>query len=67
MKLRIIGLLIWLVIVAVLGAFAYYAFGINFWAAAIIAGLALIANGLLAEWEDRRPGGFYNPHGKEKK
>jgi hypothetical protein len=61
MKQRIVGLLIWLAIVGALGAFARYALAINFWAAAIIAGVALIANGLFAEWEDHRPGGFYNP------
>jgi hypothetical protein len=65
MKRRIFGLLIWFAIVGVLGAFARYAFGINFWIAVLIAGLALIANGLFAEWEDWRPGGFYNPHSKK--
>ena len=66
MKERILGLLIWLVIVGSLGAFARYVFGINYWAAAVIAGIALIANGLFAEWEDRQPGGFYNPRSGDK-
>jgi hypothetical protein len=65
MKQRILGLLIWLVIVGAIGAFARYALGINFWVAAIVAGLALISNGLVAEWEDRQPGGFYNPRSGE--
>ena len=66
MKQRVLGLFIWLAIVAAFGAFARYAFGMNFWAAALIAALALIANGLFAKWEDRQPGGFYDPHGKGK-
>ena len=66
MKERLLGLLVGLAIVSALGAVARYAFGINFWAAALIAWLALIANGLFAEWEDRQPGGFYNPDGKGK-
>ncbi len=64
MKQRLLPLLIGLAIVGALGAIAHYAFGINFWAAALIAGLAMIANGLFAEWEDRQPGGFDNPDGK---
>jgi len=29
-------------------------FKVDFWIASLIAGLALIANGLIADWEDRR-------------
>lgn len=32
------------------------------WGAAIIVVLALVGNGLLAVWEDNRPGGFNNPN-----
>ena len=66
MKERLLPLLIGLAIVGALGAIARYAFGINFWVAALIAALAMIANGLFAQWEDRQPGGFYNPDGKGK-
>jgi hypothetical protein len=27
--------------------------------------LALVVNGWVAEWEDRRPGGFLNPNGEK--
>ena len=67
MKQRLLGLFIWIAIVAALGVFGSYALGIKFWVAAVIAGLALIANGLFAAWEDRRPGGFYDPHGSGNK
>jgi hypothetical protein len=45
--------LIWLAISFVVGAGASYFFGIHIWVAAAIAGIALMANGLLATWEDR--------------
>lgn len=53
----------WLVIVGLSAEAASYFFDVGFWTAAIIAAVALIANGLFAEWEDRQPGGFYNPKG----
>jgi hypothetical protein len=34
---------------------------ISFWGALGIALAALVINGFVAEIEDRRPGGFYNP------
>jgi hypothetical protein len=46
--------LIWLVISLLAGALGNYFFEVDFWIASLIAGLALIANGLIAEWEDRR-------------
>lgn len=45
--------LIWLAISLLAGAGAYYLFELNFWLSALIAGLALIANGVLADREDR--------------
>jgi len=36
--------------------------GISFWITVPLALLALVLNGLLAEWEDNRPGGFNNPN-----
>jgi hypothetical protein len=41
----------------VAGAVGSYLFNVNFWVASLIAGFALIANGLIAEWEDRRRDG----------
>lgn len=51
---RLFYTLIWLVISLAAGALGNYFFNVNFWVASLIAGLALIANGLIAEWEDRR-------------
>jgi hypothetical protein len=39
---------------AVAGAAGSYFFNVSFWIASLIAGVSLIANGLIAEWEDRR-------------
>jgi hypothetical protein len=54
---RILYVLVWLAISLLAGLFASYFFKIGFWIAALIAGGALIANGLIAEWEDRRRNG----------
>ena len=35
------------------GALAHYFYGLGFWSSTVIAALALLANGLLALWEDR--------------
>jgi hypothetical protein len=51
---RFVCTLIWLVISLLAGAVGDYLFKVNFWLASLIAGLALLANGLIAEWEDRR-------------
>ena len=57
--------IVWAIIVALLGTIASHFTGVHFWTAAIIAAAALVANGIFAEWEDRRPGGFYNPKDSE--
>jgi hypothetical protein len=47
---------------AVLVALAMHYFGgVNLSVALAIVAVAWVANGLFAEWEDRRPGGFLNP------
>lgn len=51
---RLVSALIWLFISLAAGALGHYFFRVNFWVASLIAGLALLANGLLADWEDRR-------------
>lgn len=51
---RALYMLTWLVISLLAGAVGHYFFKVNFWIASLIAGLALIVNGLIAEWEDRR-------------
>ncbi len=47
-------ILIWLAISLLAGVVGNYLFKVDFWLASLIAGLALIVNGLIAEWEDRR-------------
>ncbi|WP_220813700.1 hypothetical protein [Pseudomonas paralcaligenes] len=51
---RILYTLTWLCISLLAGFAGSYIFKIDFWIAFLIAGLALIANGLIADWEDRR-------------
>ena len=51
---RLVYSLIWLVISLLFGVLGNYVFKVNFWVAAFIAALAMIANGVIAEWEDRR-------------
>ena len=45
--------LVWLVIALVVGAAGSFLFHLNFWASSLVAGASLVANGLIAEWEDR--------------
>lgn len=58
--------LLWLIACAVVAGLLYWITGLPFAIGFLIVAIALILNGLLAEWEDRRPGGFYNPHDKDK-
>ena len=51
---RGVYVLIWLVVSLLVALVGQYFFKVNFWIASLIAGLALIANGLIADWEDRR-------------
>lgn len=54
MMKRLVYFFIWLVISLLAGALGNYLFKVDLWVASLIAGLALIANGLIAEWEDRQ-------------
>lgn len=47
-------MLIWLAISLLAGVVGSYVFELDLWIASLIAGFALIVNGLIAEWEDRR-------------
>lgn len=40
--------------------------GLNFWITFILVAFAMFINGLIAEWEDNRPGGFNNPSSAKK-
>ena len=45
--------LVWLVIALVVGVAGGFLFQLNFWVSSLVAGAALVVNGLIAEWEDR--------------
>ena len=47
-------LVVWFVIVLMAGAVGHHFFNVGFWIGALIAGVASIVNGLIAEWEDGR-------------
>ena len=50
---RLKATLTWLAIPLLAGVSGSYFLELGFWSTALIVGLALIANGLLADWEDR--------------
>ena len=54
---RLLYTLIWLGVSLLAGVAGNYLFNVNFWVASLVAGVALIVNGLIAEWEDRRRDG----------
>ena len=58
MKARIEGLIFWAVTAAIAGAIGQFVFGVNFWLVAALTIMALLVNGWIIEWEDRRPGGW---------
>ena len=45
--------LVWLIIALIVGAAGGLLFHLNFWVSSLVAGAALVVNGLIAEWEDR--------------
>jgi hypothetical protein len=45
---------VWAVISLLAGAAGSYFFSLDFWLGSLIAGGALIVNGVVAEWEDYR-------------
>jgi hypothetical protein len=58
--------LAFIAVCGLLGLALSYFTGLSYWwAAAIVAG-SLLANGLLAEFEDRSSGGFLNPNGESR-
>ena len=50
-----------LAIAGIIGLAVHRLIGLPFWIAFLLAPIGMILNGLLAEWEDNRPGGFNNP------
>ena len=64
-----IDLRYWFIGLAIAGMVAWlltWLFGLPFIAAFLLTAGAMFLNGLVADWEDRRPGGFYNPRDKDK-
>ena len=59
-------LAVWLALCALGGALLSWLSGMPFWGGAAIVAVALVINGVVAEVEDRAPGGFLNPRGKSK-
>jgi uncharacterized membrane protein len=45
--------LLWIAICVLAGAAARYLIGVGFWSATLIAAVALVAHGIVADWEDR--------------
>jgi len=56
----------WLALCVLGGGFLSWMSGLPFWAGVAIVAVALFANGIVAEVEDRAPGGFNNPDGEPK-
>lgn len=50
---RLTSILIWAAVSLVAGAAGYYFFKLDFWLSSLIVGVALVVNGLIADWEDR--------------
>ena len=64
-KKRLLYLLVWLLICGLAGLVAAMFFGLSFWVIFGITAGALLLNGIVAEIEDRRPGGFLNPRKRD--
>lgn len=54
----LICITLWLLLSSLIALVVAELFQIKFWICFVISGAAMILNGLFAEWEDRRPGGF---------
>jgi hypothetical protein len=59
-------LLIWAAVCILAGVIFSNVFHLSFWFGVLIAAVAMFVNGLVAEWEDRQPGGFLNPNEEPK-
>jgi len=64
--IRILVLCVWLALCAIGGSIISWLSGMSFLGGAAIVASALFINGVVAEIEDRWPGGFLNPRGKAK-
>ena len=61
LKLTVVSLLV----CAAVGGLLSWLSGMPFWGGVLIAAAALLVNGLVAEVEDRAPGGFLNPRNRD--
>lgn len=60
-KRRLLYVVTWAVVASVVAGGAAYFLKLNFWLAFFITATALVLNGIVAEIEDRRSGGFLDP------
>ena len=60
-KKRLLYIAVWLAFCVAAGGIATSVFGLSFWITFAITAAAMVVNGLIAELEDRMPGGFLNP------
>jgi hypothetical protein len=65
LKKRLLYIVVWISICGLAGLVAAHFFGLSFWVTFSITAAALVLNGILAEIEDRRPGGFLGPRKKD--
>lgn len=61
LKLTVVSLLV----CAAVGGLLSWLSDMPFWGGVLIAAAALLVNGLVAELEDRAPGGFLNPRNRD--
>lgn len=59
-------LAVWLLLCTALGSFLSWLSGMPLWGGMLIVAGALFVNGLVADIEDKAPGGFLNPREKDK-
>ena len=57
--------LISIAVIFVIGYLLHYLSGMSLWISVLIVAAGVFVNGLIAEWEDNRPGGFNNPSSEE--
>ncbi len=63
-KINTRALVLWLVLCAAGGSLLGWLTGMPFWGGAVLVAFAFVINGVVAEVEDRAPGGFLNPSDK---
>ena len=65
LRKRLLYLAVWIFICGLAGLVTTYFLGLRFWVTFGITAAALVLNGVVAEIEDRTPGGFLRPRKKD--